>query len=811
MKRIALVLSGVLFIACLAALTLVSQPDADVPYVRTDILEKNPPPTGKGFINIQPPMIDDDLVYLHYSVNTKNIVRLDFTNGHWTNLVSSGERDPILIAHDARYIVFRASRSASSPIVVADRKTGETLAQANFTKWVQDTFIEQDGLVLFHGRFGTSSQQAITILELPSLKLVRETTLPGSSLAGISDNRVYTGSTPNGDLMVFDHQFKELGRIKVPPPIENNNRSCGLSIKQYDIERAVLTANCGEIHVIDLKSFSILHSIPRYANFYSVALYDRLIFATAVEQHSPIVVFNMDTGKEVARLPISASRIAIKGNTLLAIYETGSTEKNANLPVETYLINADVIRNGIWRDARVVQQCRQAEALVADTKDIYGAIGLCEDAGIQGYSDSASIPTAIFPSFRQYGLWLSQTLDKFSDAIRILEKVHAVKTDPEVTRALHDARLKAKVISGAGIGDITEAELQTDFGQALRNGNQLSKAVTKTIEFGLPASPVYHFSDDKLYFGRYGCGTRKCDGAHIGVFDRATLDELGSVQVAPADPDQQDSIISIATDDQYIYASVEYRFEDNGRPNFFIIDRKTLEITKRVHVKSINTLHIEGGKLMICNCYSTENQACSVLDPITLDLTKTSDKVCVAGYRRHDNNSFITVKDKDSNVSFVAVTHDYLVSRERYDINSGYTLYPRVGGKPLPATAIGNGSLNRPVGVDGNDIVIHEGGRVILVSLPSGAMRTLFGLPNIPIIALHDHILYAGSGRDLLIFDLKNLRIQRYIKDFITDGFRSRYMDTNQIDRLIIDQDRLIALTFSGANSRIIRLSDLLE
>ena len=110
MKRIALVLSGVLFIAYFAALTLVSQPDADVPYVRTDILEKNPTPFGRGWISIQG-LIDGDLIYSHYddTGNPKNIVQLDFTSGHWTNLVS-GKAEPKLIAQDARYTVFSPHR-----------------------------------------------------------------------------------------------------------------------------------------------------------------------------------------------------------------------------------------------------------------------------------------------------------------------------------------------------------------------------------------------------------------------------------------------------------------------------------------------------------------------------------------------------------------------------------------------------------------------------------------------------------------------------------------------------------------------------
>jgi hypothetical protein len=127
--------------------------------------------------------------------------------------------------------------------------------------------------------------------------------------------------------------------------------------------------------------------------------------------------------------------------------------------------------------------------------------------------------------------------------------------------------------------------------------------------------------------------------------------------------------------------------------------------------------------------------------------------------------------------------------------------------------------LDWPASVDGNEIVTRKvtlGSQLIkLVSLPAGTVQTLFGLPTTPlrnvVPMLHQQILYVGYGRDLLIFDLREKRIKRYIKDFIPAGFKNNGfgLDANRIDRLIIDRGRLIALTFYGENSRVILLSDL--
>lgn len=111
-----------------------------MPFVRTDILSTRPAPIGKGFPTTLPP-IDGDLVYSHYddNGNTRSIVQFDFTNGHWTNLVS-GKREPALIAQDARYIVLHMPHSASFPIEVINRKTGAVLTRIRLAKPVLNAF-----------------------------------------------------------------------------------------------------------------------------------------------------------------------------------------------------------------------------------------------------------------------------------------------------------------------------------------------------------------------------------------------------------------------------------------------------------------------------------------------------------------------------------------------------------------------------------------------------------------------------------------------------------------------------------------------
>lgn len=795
------------------------------PFIKTNILVKNPAPVGQGYPLIGH-SINGDLVYSHYdnNGNTKSIAQLDFTTGRWFNLVE-GKRDPILIAQDSKYIVFHIPHSASFPIEVVNRKTGASLSKIRLSRTVQEAFIDGNRLVLFQGQTAPYSfRQAIAIFELPSLKLIQETSLPGFNLISTQNNRIYTSFSANAkyDLMVFDHQFKELGRLIIPQPLEKINSSCQPNIAQNENDRAVLIVNCGEIHILNLKSFSVEHSIPRYSFFYSMALYKGLIFTTAIDQTSEnlnsIVVFDMDAGKEIARLPIYASSIAIKGNTLLAAGKPVSIGRDASWPMETYQINAGVIRKGQWQIERVLKQCQQAEIQLDKTKDLYGAINLCKTAGIEGLIDKSATSPSILSALKQYALWLSQTLDKGRDAIRILDKLQAIKPDRKIGSALNEVLLKTKVIEGKEFGDLSTQEQQTNFAHVLVQGSQLVKARTKTIEFG--AFPnLFYFSGDRIYVGRYGCGGCLGGGASIGIFDRNTLDEVASVLIAPEDQDYQDNITSITSDDNKIYASVGYRYEQAGRPNFFVIDKKSLKVVKKVQIDSALMLFSDGEKIMSCGCHFTTDQHCSLLDLVKLKSVNAQGKFCIQN--EHDNNSVASFDETTGSQSkFVAITKDYLVARSQEPKNATYVFYPKSGGQPILAQQGLGDALEWPVSVDENFILIREatlGGQLIkLVSVPTGAVKTLFGLPitpsRFPVGILHKRMLFVGYGRDLLVFDFETNRLKRYIRNFISaDKFKGNdnRSDEYRINRLIIDQGRLIALTFYGKNSRIIQLADL--
>jgi hypothetical protein len=68
--------------------------------------------------------------------------------------------------------------------------------------------------------------------------------------------------------------------------------------------------------------------------------------------------------------------------------------------------------------------------------------------------------------------------------------------------------------------------------------------------------------------------------------------------------------------------------------------------------------------------------------------------------------------------------------------------------------------------------------------------------------------LFVSLGRDLIVYDLERRMVVGYEKDLIWEGRLNDCcgVDRDGIVRLVLDEGRLIALTFDGTNSRVIDL-----
>lgn len=729
--------------------------------------------------------IGGNLVYSHYdnSGNTKNIVDFDFTSGHWFDWIE-GKIDPKLVAQDSRYIVFHTPHSASYPIEVVNRKTGATLSKIRLKTPVREAFIEGDRLVLFQMSpeppYGY--RQAIAILELPSLKLIQETSIPGGILVSLQGNRIYTAYSANAamDLMVYDHQFKELGRLKLPPPIKAPDPCCcPPQIVQNENDRAVLIANCGEMHVLDLKSFSVERSIPRYSLFYSVALYKGLIFTTTEKQNG-IVVFDMNSAAEVARFPIPASHLFIKGDVLLAAEAPVNRQKDAIWPMQAYRINAGIIRSGEWKNRSIINACLQASQAIQNGGDIYEAVRLCGNSGINGVINSDNIPADILPHAVNYATWLSQTLHRYDESLIIFDKLRKLgaNVNPE---AVNEAILKKQVFDPS----IDLKTLKTDssgtFAKALKLG--LGQNPTKTIQLPKLERHLY-FIDKYIYAQRWGCGVNP-DGGGVGieVYNRDTFDHITWLKVYDCDDEQQDNIEVISADQSKLYVRTGFRYPDEARTNYFVFDKTTWNVvTQKVFSSSTDAFpQIDTEKK-----YATQ-------------YSKQENDITTKSYRVH--REYMTSSSPSST--------KYIFNKNNLAANSS---------DKAPLFVMQGTSSSTPIAVPSKDEVIFIGnpddiGRLSLIRFdPATSQSVTFAvLPAISAWAIDDKNFYVSNGVDIMIFDLSNFALNRVMpRIFWNDENETRpasgtlaatiRSNERRITNIYIDRGRMIVRTLYGTS-----------
>lgn len=750
------------------------------------------------------------------SGNNFDIVAFDIADQSFDYVVR-GRPGARFLAQSERYLVFSEKGQLTNLVQVIERRSGKRVGQIKLNLGISWAKIEGERLIAVQGASlgsGYATKASALVFELPTLKIVKSVEIVGGN-----DTQSWEGKilSLGYDLAAYDDDLNEVFKISLPPRKREDRVSCAATwpLRVYK-DKAVIVANCGEILIYDLPTRRLERTIPSYAHFYAVAILDGLIFTAPTSeprQKDSARVYDLNTGRELAVLPINGTDLFAKGTRLLVVQREFAKPS----PMTLYSVNTAALRDGQWRNAEVATQCQQAASL-ADSGDLYGAIRLCESAGVEGLVDELKSSPRILAVVRQYALWLTKTFDRSGDAAVVLEQVRKIAPGLEIDRALAEVRLKSRVLEGKDPGPRTEEEQQTTFGRTLAAGQRPIHAESRNIDFGA-FSNIFLFSGDRVYVGRYGC--RRCSesGASIAVLDRGTLEQVADIPIAPDDNEYQDAIRSIAADGNRIYATVEYRYEQAGRPNFVVIDKGSLEILKKAHVGAPSSLIVENGRLLACGCSFTGDQSCVALDPMTTRTASESTATCAPADGMNDKAVAHVQNTPRAQDRFVALTKDYLVGRPPYPKDAPYIAYPRLGGQPITMQTTAGASLDWPVSISGNSILITEATRnaqiIKLVSVPSGMTQTLIGLPvsrlRSPVLLLRDQTLFIGLGHDLMLFDVKQFVLRQYIRNFIPAPFQDNGngLDKNVIGRLMIDRGRLIALTFYGENSRIVSLSDL--
>jgi hypothetical protein len=736
------------------------------------------------------------VVFSHYDQtgNSYNVVALTISDGGSRNLV---ERVPggQFVAEDARYLVYSSQGSNANPLVVFDKRANKRVSTVRLRNAISWGHVHGNRLILVQGGIARSTTATALVYRLPELTLEHSAEIIGGNETALWGDRIVSVGYQLG---IYDLSLREIAVVDIPRPDANINANCGGGPLVVAGDKAVVGANCARLAVVDLPGARIERFIPMASLFQSFAVSEGLIFAVDPGGRAPDVrVIELSTGRELARIGIDASFLVMEGKSLLAM-----KRKDFSTPVRftSYEVDLDLVRSEAARMARATSGCGNAERVLAQQGDLHAALDACERAGIKSYVDEASIHPDMRHALETYALWLTLSLSRYSEGAAIYERLHPDTRGGRFDSQRSMAKRKALYL-----------ELPSK--DSPPSSAPEPKGVARVpVDFGA-FNGMIKFEGDRIYIARWACGESADPGVTLDVLERQTFQRITSVPIAPCDDTQQDSITAIGFVPGYIVLGLGYRYEEADRPTVAVDDTRSLEVVNRRFIRQeVASLGRWQSRLLACSRSSgqphlrfdassarlvpaseDEARACANGDPVQIGPMESSvpasDAAPVAQTARY--RVFAAARGAPS--TFRIVQKPGAAKRDIRLPERQYTEVLAVPGRDALLLRYASGERTRFAYFDidrQTDVVLFELGR-------SGA-TSIWG-----------QYFFVTLGRDLLVYDLERRVVVSYERDLIREGFVSNCcgVDRNRIDRLIVDEDRLLALTFDGFNSRVIDLA----
>jgi hypothetical protein len=735
-------------------------------------------------------------VFSHYDQtgNSYNIVAVSISDGRASNL-AEGVRGGRFVAEDARFLVYSSEGANANPLVVFDKRTNKRVASVRLQHGISWGHIVGDRLLLAQSGLAHNSKATVLVYRLPTLKLERSTEITGGNDTALWGDKIVSIGYRLG---IYDLDLREIAVVEMPKSDPKLHSNCGGGPLRISGDKAVVGANCAQLAVVDLPTARIERIIPTASFFQSFAIADGLLFTVDPDGKAPDVrVIELSTGRELARVGIDASFLAMQGKSLLAM-----KYKDFSAPVRFTLYEVDFasIRSETPRTARVVVGCRAAEQALERQGDLHAALDGCEKAGINGYVEETGLSPELREAVEKYARWLTLSLSRYAEGAAVFARLQREKPGPAVEAPVAMAKRKA-------------LHLDPPPKEAPPSTAPAPKGVTRVpIDFGaFPA--MIQFEGNRIYIARWACGYSNDPGVTLEVLDRKTFQLIKRVAVAPCDDSQQDSVTAIGVVPGYIVLGLAYRYEEADRPTVAVVDARSLEVIKKGFVRQeIAGLSRWKGRLLACSRTSDQSQ----------------------------------LRFEAASARFVAASEDEALACANGD---PVRLITREAGSPaadsVPAAetpryrafAVGNWPLatyriSQKGGAATRDIRLPERQYVEALAVPdrdalvlryASGQRTrfayfdietqtdvvLFELNRPVATSVWGRYLFVSLGRDLLVYDFERRMVVGYEKDLIREGFLNNCcgVDRDGIVRLVLDEGRLIVLTFDGTNSRVINLS----
>lgn len=726
--------------------------------------------------------------------NSQNIVAINVADGSARNLVEA-TRGGKFIAEDARYLVYSSEGANANPLAVIDKRTNKSLATVRLQQPISWGHIEGDRILLLQSGMSHNAKATMLVYRLPGLKFERSIDIVGGNDTALWGDKIVSIGYRLG---IYDMDLREIAVLDMPKPDPNLRSNCGGGPLRIAGDKAVVGANCGQLAVVDLPSARIDRIIPTASFFQSFAITEDLLFTVDPDGKVPDVrVIELISGRELARIGIDASFLAMQGKSLLTM-----KRKNFASPVRFTLYDVDLpsFRSETARNSRVIHGCRAAAQLLLRHGDVHAALETCEKAGISGYVKGADVPPELGEALAKYARWLTFTLSRYAEGFAILERVQQMKPELWIEPQVVMAKRKA-------------LHLDLPSKEAPLSNAPAAKGVTRVaVDFGAFSNTI-EFDGERIYIARWACNYANDLGVTLDVLDRKTFQHIKRVVVASCDDGQQDSITSIDVVSGYIVLGLTYRYEEADRPTVAVVDARSLEVIKKAFVKhEVAGLGRWRDRLLACS--RSSDQPSLRFDAATARYVPASADEASACANGH-STELITRAASTSSATPATETPRY----RAFGVNnwplSSYRITKK-GGGATPDVILPERQYVNALAVPGKDAIVlrYTSGqrtRFAYFDIEAKTDVVLFELNPLtrPVDAVvWNKYLFVTMGRDLLTYDLERKVLVGYEKELIREGFLNNCcgVDRDGIVRLVLDMGRLLVLTFDGTNSRAIDL-----
>ncbi|MFW5908668.1 MAG: hypothetical protein ACOCR8_03415 [Desulfosalsimonas sp.] len=737
-----------------------------------------------------------------------DIFEMDPVSGR-KQIVVSGVKGAKWVAQNDKYLaVCEEQGGAKDLLVLYDRKTGDKIAQVKHKSSVKWGKITEGHMVVVSGS-GKNKNEAV-FFSLPDLGTVESKKIDDfNEIRSWEDRYVAAGK----HITVYDRDFNVIARS------ENLHKTglergafCETGPLRICGDKAVVAAGCGDILIYSLPALILENVIPSFCGSPVLAAGNGLIFAAPRYQQGkqcPTRVFDLNTGQLLSVLPVEATELfGADGKIIAFVRKPGEKAE-----VRAYDYDAGRLRDRQRRLDEVRRAYEKASDIMEQSADLYKALDVLDLSPAMGLVKEDRLPEDVIDILFQYGVWLSKSYDQYEQAKPVFGFLKKHVEHRNIEPYFSVIALKEKIMRRGCSGQkISEQNLQMPFGEKLAFGGP--DALKQNVDFG--AFPrLFKFYGDKIYVGRRGRrkGHSHIDSAvSLAVLDRKTLSLIRQTKLVPYDSEYQDYIRDMAIDNSYIYVSLGYRKGYGDRINFAVLDRKSLVVLEKLHIDSFMDVRIAGPPY-----FFNPKMFCSIFDSGTVNRRDLYKYECVG-------NKFVPVRyiiKQGRELEPSAATENYLVVADTSPRDRDVFRFYHMRGKKEPITFDAHSGYS-VASLPGRDEVLLKGFDEDTISfsifdIPNRENRNIIHLKSVfkrrtPVAAAGEDHIFIGYGRDLIIIDIDKQEVVKYICGFIEEGFadNGNGSDANQIVRIIIDDNRLIALTLSGVNSRIIEREKLL-